>query len=120
MNDLKKNNKDIESLGEDLTDFLGQLSPINLLVKSFVFVYKGQCPNVALYVVSGSVIIGDESICVEPGDKGLLLALSDLLERRPSLHQIKVLAGSRLCTIDRSCAEEALKFKSFKLKPVKA
>jgi hypothetical protein len=99
----------VGGLDKEMVKFLTDLTPVNVLAQSFVFVYKGQAPNIALYVLSGEVIKGGEHFSIEAQSRGMLLALPDFLKKRASLYEIKVLQGAEVCIISLETAEKIIK-----------
>jgi len=96
--------------GKKLSNAIEALSPPKVLAQTFVFVYKGQNPNVAIFVRQGGVVSGDQTFFVGSGDMGVLCAFSEILENRPLFTELRVLKDSKVSIIDRQMAKLLINF----------
>lgn len=99
---------------DKLTQTILDLSPPHVMGQSFVFVYKGQRPNLALYVHKGEVFRGSEKLSVGSEGQGAFFAFNEFVENRPYLFDLKVLKNARVSLIDRCVANEIINFKAQK------
>lgn len=109
MNSLIK-----EIPGHSLVKAIIGLSPIKQLSQSFTFVYKGQSPNVAVFLAKGKITLGDRKIQVKLGEKGRLIAFKELLDGGVACGDIHVEKGAKISIIDRQVAQEIVRFSCLK------
>lgn len=96
--------------GENLVKFILKLSPLEKISQSFVFTYKGQRPNLALFLSDGEVRVGVKKVLAKSKSSGYLLFLPELLSGSIIKDNIEVMSGSLVSVIDKNTAEEILEF----------
>ena len=99
---------------KDLVNEITKLAPSKEILKSFVLVYKGHKPNVALFIKSGRCLIGSEEILIVEEAGGRFLAFDELINGRACSLDVQVLEGSVVSIVDREIAHDILNFISAK------
>ena len=99
-----------ECPGKKLAKIIVSFAPLQKIARSFIFVYRGQTPNVALFVRRGVVLVGDKKISIHRSDRGRLLYFSELVERRACEDELSVLEGAEVSIIDRQVAEKIMNY----------
>lgn len=96
--------------GQKLVKTILDCAPLQNIVQSFVFIYSGQTPNVALFLRSGAVLVGSRKIEVAPGQPGELVAFDDLVDKRASQADVCALKGAEVSIINRQLAQNILDY----------
>ncbi len=94
----------ISKLSKSEEDFSGRISEnfeSRDFVRDSVVVYKGQIPNVAILLVEGAVVVGEEQVSVEAEDEMFLIGFNELMNRSIISLEVKVLKGSKVVVLDK-------------------
>ena len=81
---------------EELFEWLKLLNQVTEVSKDFPLVYKGQVPNVAVYLVNGKIAFsGTSSLLIDAKDP-IIVGLTEIISRIPSKKNVVVLKGSQI------------------------